>query len=89
MSSVIYSLVFRSLCYFNSGDRIPEAYRSPLSICSVYCNVLVFICHVALQLAFLFTLRQYRNTKTSAKEQLLNGNAAFQLWVSEVAEKTS
>lgn len=79
--SVIYRLVFRSLCYFNCRERIHEACRSLLCICSVYCNVLAFICHVAFQLACLFTLWQYRNTKTSAKEELLNGNCNLQLQV--------
>lgn len=87
MSSVIYSPMYLSLCFFNSGDRIPEACSSPLCISSVCRNVLAFICHVAFQLAFLITLWQYRNTKNSVKGQLLNGNAAFQLWLSEVVEK--
>lgn len=87
MSSVIYSPMFLSLCFFNSGDRILEACSSPLCISSVCCNALAFICHVAFQLAFLITLRQYGNTKNPVKGQLLNGNAAFQLWLSELVEK--
>jgi len=86
-SDNISSPVFLSLYFFNSGDRVLEACSSPLCISSVCCNVLAFICHVAFQLEFLITLRQYRNTKNSVKGQLLNGNAAFQLWLSQAVQK--